>query len=433
MREDTGPVAILGAGALGLTLAYRLAQRGISCTVFEQGNEPGGLAAGFRISDSYLEKFYHHLFGTDRAAIALIQELGLGDRLTWQAPISAVLHEGKIWELDSPASVLRFGALPLFDRLRMGAAIAYLKLQHHHQPFETTTAKAWLSRWMGNRAYEVVWEPLLRAKFGSYADEILMSWMWARFSCRTTKLGYLRGGFQHFYDRLVERIEQFGGSLRFGEAVNRITSSSSQGFEVYTAVRSAHFARVVSTAPLARTMHIVEGLPEEFVERYSWNKAFGAHCVILELAHSLMPAYWLCINDPGFPFLAVVEHTRLMPRSDYAGKHLLYLGNYLPHDHPLFNRSEQDIVAEFSAALKSINPRFESSWILGVHTFQAPYAQPIVTPGYAAHIPPHETPIPRLYLANMFQVYPQDRGQNYSIALANSLARRLLATSGNEG
>ena len=58
--------------------------------------------------------------------------------------------------------------------------------------------------------------------------------------------------------------------------------------------------------------------------------------------------------------------------------------------------------------------------------FAAPFAQPIVTTEYRAHIPPHETPLPGLYLANMFQVYPQDRGQNYSIALANKLAKRLL-------
>ena len=44
-----------------------------------------------------------------------------------------------------------------------------------------------------------------------------------------------------------------------------------------------------------------------------------------------------------------------------------------------------------------------------------------VTVDYHKHIPPHETPLPGVYLANMFQVYPEDRGQNYSIKLANKV------------
>jgi hypothetical protein len=57
--------------------------------------------------------------------------------------------------------------------------------------------------------------------------------------------------------------------------------------------------------------------------------------------------------------------------------------------------------------------------------FRAPFAQPLVTLGYPDRLPPHDTPIPDLYLANMSQVYPQDRGQNYSIAMANRLIASL--------
>jgi hypothetical protein len=54
-----------------------------------------------------------------------------------------------------------------------------------------------------------------------------------------------------------------------------------------------------------------------------------------------------------------------------------------------------------------------------------PFAQPIVTPEFAQTIPPFDTPIDGLYTANMFQVYPYDRGQNYSIGLAERLVRHL--------
>ncbi len=73
--------AILGAGALGLTVAYRLAARGEEVVVLERELRPGGLAAGFEVEPGiWLEKFYHHLFQGDRHAIGLIEELGLGRR-----------------------------------------------------------------------------------------------------------------------------------------------------------------------------------------------------------------------------------------------------------------------------------------------------------------------------------------------------------------
>jgi hypothetical protein len=48
-----------------------------------------------------------------------------------------------------------------------------------------------------------------------------------------------------------------------------------------------------------------------------------------------------------------------------------------------------------------------------------------VTTDYREHIPPFDTPLQGLFAANMFQVYPHDRGQNYSIELAERLARHL--------
>ena len=169
---------------------------------------------------------------------------------------------------------------------------------------------------------------------------------------------------------------------------------------------------------------VIKGLPADWVVRHDWGDAFGAHCLILALDRPLLPhgAYWLNVNDPGYPFLVVVEHTNYAPASLYGGRHLVYLGNYHPMDHPLFGRDIESVKAEFLPALGKVVPGFDPSWVRESWMFGAPYAQPIVTREYASHIPPRRGPLPGLWVGSMFQVYPQDRGQNYSVALANRLA-----------
>ena len=111
--------------------------------------------------------------------------------------------------------------------------------------------------------------------------------------------------------------------------------------------------------------------------------------------------------------------------SEYGGRHLIYLGNYRSMDDPLFKMPKEEILQEFLPHLKRINSAFEPEWIQESWLFQAPFAQPIVTTDYREHIPPLRTPLKGLWVANMFQVYPHDRGQNYSFELADRLVREL--------
>ncbi|MBI3969270.1 MAG: NAD(P)/FAD-dependent oxidoreductase [Chloroflexi bacterium] len=411
---------VLGGGALGLTVAYRLAQRGERVTVFEKEREPGGLAAGFKVGDVWLEKFYHHLFRTDKAIIALIEELGLGDRLTWPRPVTATLVNGRVHQLDSPVSLLRFRPLPLPDRIRLGAMLAYLKVEWDVRRLEGKTAAPWIRQWMGKPAYDVLWGPLLKSKFGPLAEEIALPWFWARVHDRTTELGYIRGGFQLLYNRLVERIRELGGEIRLGATVTLVTKQD-EWLRVATDVGDFTFDRVVSTLPTRLTCRLAPELPEDYRLKYDWGQAYGAHVLILALRRRLTRSYWLNVNDPGYPFMALVEHTNYMPPADYGDRHLIYLGNYRPMDDPLFTMDKKAVLAELLPHLARLNPRFDQSWVTESWLFRAPFAQPIVTTEYREHIPPFDTPILGLYVANMFQVYPHDRGQNYSVALAQSL------------
>lgn len=428
-------IAVLGAGALGLTVALRLTQRGDQVVVFEREPVPGGLAAGFQPAGPdgpWLEKFYHHLFQSDHRAIALIEELGLGPDLTWHRPRTVVLRNGQLHQLDSPISLLRFRPLPVLDRLRMGVGLAYLKSLGTPARLEGARAAPWIRGQMGDAAADVVWDPLLRAKFGDAADTIALPWFWARVHDRTSKLGYLGGGFQRLYDALAERITAQAGEVHLGREVKSVvragdklvvthTEASAQGADGMTDA----FDLVVSTFPTRITARLAPDLPADWQERHDPGAALGAHCLILALDRPLTDAYWINLNDPGFPFLALVEHTNMRSPDEYGGQHLVYLGSYRPMDDPVLRSDPEQLLTDWLPSLQRLNPALDRSWITRVWGFAAPFAQPIVTVDYATRIPPFETPVEGLWIANMFQVYPHDRGQNYSIELAERLVESL--------
>ncbi len=419
--------AVLGGGALGLTTAYRLAQAGESVMVFEQEPIAGGLAAGFRVGDAWLEKFYHHIFRSDKMIISIIEELGLGERLEWQSPRTVSLVGGEYHQLDSPLSLLRFKPLRFDQRLRLGAVLAFLKAANPEW-LEGKTADPWLRHWMGKRAYEMVFEALFVGKFGKLYDQIALPWFWARIHDRSTQLGYLRGGFQLVYDTLVERISGLGGKILLGTSVQNVEQVDGR-WRIKTSEGEWSFDRVVSTLPTRLTCRLVPALPDDYRARYDWGQAYGAHCLIIALDRPLTDSYWINMCDRGYPFTGIFEHTNFRSPAEYGGRHLVYLGNYRPMDDPLFQQSKEEVMAAFFPHVKRLVPAFDASWVTESWIFKAPYAQPIVTTEYRQHIPPLTTPLDGLWMANMFQVYPHDRGQNYSFALADRLTTQILRGS----
>jgi protoporphyrinogen oxidase len=421
------PIGVIGGGALGLAAALRIAQAGRRVVVIEREPALGGLAAGFRPgpdSPATLEKFYHHIFKTDRTILRYIEELGLAEKLLWRIPVSAILRGGQVFPM-SASGVLRFSALPLADRLRFFAVVGGLKLLTNERFFGDATAAAWTRRWAGPRAYEGFVEPQLAGKFGARAPEIAMSWLWSRFHERTLRLGYLRGGFQHLYDALGARIRALGGEIVLGASATRIRAADG-AVQVETDRGGYRFERLLATVPQRVFARLAEGLPAGYTDRFPGPEWYTAQVLILSLDRRLTDNYWISIGDPGYPFLVLVEHTNFLPPADYGGRHLVYLGNYLAPDAPLLAKSDEELLDCFLPALSRFNPAFERGWLREYWRFQAPFAQPIVTPGYLATLPPTRTPLPGVHLATMAHVYPQDRGQNYSLALGERVAEELL-------
>jgi protoporphyrinogen oxidase len=420
-------IGVIGAGITGLTAAYDLARMGHGVTLYEARPYAGGLAAGFRDArwEWPLERFYHHWFASDRDVIRLIDELGARERLLFPRPTTSIYHGGRIYPFDSPLRVLRFSPLSLVDRLRVGLVVFYLRLLRNWKPLEAITAEAWARRAGGERAYQVFWKPLLVSKFGEeHYRQVNMAWLWARFHKRTPRLGYFVGGFQGFIDLLAERVQAQGGVLRLNTHVRGVHRAGER-LRLELRNSDAEHEGVIATCSPQILRERTPELPPDYAVRLEALQSMGAVVLILALRRSLVSRhYW--INIPageGFPFMGLVEHTNYISPEHYGGDHLVYCGDYLPPDHPYFDYSKEQLLEIYLPGLVKINPAFNLDWVRASWMFTEKYAQPVSPLHHARNIPPLETPIPGLWMANMSQVYPWDRGTNYSVEMGRRVAR----------
>ena len=415
-------LGIIGAGATGLTAAWDAVRAGHQVTILEAAAELGGLAASLEVGGVPLERYYHHIFRSDKAMIALIEELGLGDALRFHKPTTGIFRGGQLIDFTTPFDMLRFPEFSPVDAVRFAGSSAVLKAVRGGERYNDLTALSWLRRRAGKKATAAIWEPLLRGKFGDRAEQVSMAWLWARIHCRTFELGYVDGGFERVYAALRDGIEEHGGKVEFGKAVETIRQEGDTPIVTCADGSSYVFDRLIVTTPQPAFARAA-GLPAE--DTVWKNQYLGATCFVLELDRSVIPYYWLNINEPDFPFLAVVEHTRMIDPSVYGGRHVVYVGNYVEREDRRFTTDPGELLNTFVPYLKRINPGFDASWIKKWHFSKAGFAQPVVTPAYRALIPGHETPMSRVTLATMAQIYPQDRGQSYSVEMARKVTASL--------
>ena len=433
-------VGIIGGGAAGLSAAFHLVKKGHQVHVFERAPFLGGQASTFEVGGGRLERGYHHLFMSDTYMIDLVKELGLGDKLAWIESKVGFYYGGRIWKFASPVDLLKFTALSLFDRIRLGLVTLYLQKTKDGLKFEGVTAAEWLRKRVGNQAYEVVWQPLLRGKFGEHYEEISMTWLWGKIYLRVASRGkpwekerlvYPTCSFGEVFDKLGERIQQLGGEVHISAGVRKVDVEDGRatGLEVELPDSEPEVRRydaVIATTPSNVFTRLVPPLPEGYAKNLTNVTYLAAVLVVLALDRPLSHMYWLNIADRSMPFVGIIEQTNFVDPSLYGGKHIVYLANYPGRENPIYQMSGEELLEDFLPHLRRINPAFDRSWVQEYYHHRVDSAQPIIGINYSQRIPDLRTPIKDLYLANTTQIYPEDRGTNYSVRLGQQVADMVL-------
>jgi protoporphyrinogen oxidase len=429
-------IGIVGGGYAGLTAAYELQKQGYAVSVLEKYGTWGGQAATLPLLGTRIEYFYHHLFGSDTHILSLMDELGIGDRLRWIESKVGFFYDGQIYDFVTPFDLLRFKPLNLVNRIKLGLMYLYLQRVDDWQRLEQITARDWILRTMGQEIYDKVWGPLLRGKFGELADQVSMTWLWGKIKVRGSsrqgatakeKLAYPLGSFQIITQALVDRLEAGGADMRLNQEVLELTTAPDDPRRVtgvVTKKETIPFDIVVATVPGYAFLEIAPPSLDDAYAALLRSVRYQAAVVLLLVSkQSLSRIYWMNIADRTMPYVAVIEHTNYVPPSEYQDRHLIYVSNYVERDDPRYNMKASELFDLYLPHLKKINPSFDEDWIEKKIVLRAEAGQPVITCNYSQRIPDHRTPLQGLYLANTLQIYPEDRGTNYSVRLGKTISQ----------
>ena len=127
------------------------------------------------------------------------------------------------------------------------------------------------------------------------------------------------------------------------------------------------------------------------------------------------------INDPDIGTPGIVEYSRLRP----TGDHIVYVPFYMPQGNPKFGNDDRAFINESVAAIHKLNSSITEDDVIDAVVGRLRYAQPVCEPGFPDMLPPIQTPIAGLQIADTSFYYPEDRGVSESSRLAKQMASHL--------
>jgi protoporphyrinogen oxidase len=425
-------IAVLGAGPMGLAVAYQLARDGHRPVVFEADSRVGGMAATFDFGGLRIERYYHFHCASDASFLELLDELGLANRMRWVETRMGFWYQGRVQAWGNPVALLKFQGLGLVAKLRYGLHAFLSTRRTDWKPLDTLEASAWIRRWVGAEAYEVLWRRLFDYKFYDHTGNLSAAWIWSRirrigrsrYSLMREKLGYLEGGSETLLQALKAFIESHGGEVRLACPVAKVRLQDGRVLGVETSGVLEPFDKVVSTIPLPYVPGLIPDLPGPLLEQYRGVRNIAVVCVIARLRRPVSGNFWLNVNDPGMDIPGLVEYTNLRP----LDQHIVYVPFYMPGEHAKFKDPDPVFLDKVRRYLKIINPSLQDDDFLELRASRYRFAQPVCPPRFLESLPPFGLPVTGLWVADTSYYYPEDRGISESVGFGRMMARRAAAS-----
>jgi len=424
-------ISVIGGGMLGMSLASNLKDKGYEVQIFEASENVGGLAEPWSFNGITWDKFYHVILMSDLNTRNLLKKLGIEHKMNWRETKTGFYTDGKLYSMSNTLEFLKFPPLRLIDKFRLGLTIfAASRIKNRHK-LEDQYVADWLIKWSGKRTFEKMWLPLLRAKLGEYYKETSAAFIWAtiqrmyaarRSGLKKEMFGYMEGGYKTIIQALVNHLEAEGVQIHTSHKLKDVTQEGDRHKMIFHNGREYTTPQIVFTLPSAILPKVWSEMPESERAKHQSVKYLGASCTSILLKRDISPYYVTNITEDDVPFTGIIEMSALVDKKNFDGHALVYLPKYVAPDDPIFQKTEEEIHAEFKDKLLSMYPFLSEQDILRMKTAKAPLVFALNTLGYSRKLPEMQSAVKGIYYANTSYITSGTLNVNETIGIANRLA-----------
>ena len=281
--------------------------------------------------------------------------------------------------------------------------------------WRAVSVQDWLVRWSGQRTYENIWRPMLKAKFdGNYADAPA-TYIWSRLvrmkSTRSganqkEEAGHLIGGYLTLIQAMAERIEAAGGQIHLRCPVQEIAIENGRAVGIRRDGTLQPYDAVVATVQAPIFRRLIPSASAEYLDYLGKTDYLGIIAPLLVMDRPLTGYWTLNITDDRIPFTGVIETTTFIDPQYVGGHHLVYLPKYTAPDSTWQKMSDDEIRTVWMENLTAMFPDFDPKSVQYFLVNRERYVEPLHLLNSTHLIPSIETPVRNLYLATTAQIYP---------------------------
>ncbi len=427
---------IVGGGVLGMTLALRLANAGHKVTIYEKNMNLGGLLKSAQMDDVTWDAYYHVILKSDLSLRALLNEIDLEKNINWVETKTGFYTDGKFQYMSGVIDFLKFPAISLIDKFRLGITILYAYSEKNWRKLEQISVEKWLRKLSGNNTFEKIWKPLLISKLGESYKEVPASFIWAtiqrmyaarKSGVKKEMFGYVNGGYRTILKSFVTHLQNIGVEIKTGSPVKSVTKSLNQKIKISLENNDYFdYDQVIVTTPSPQAINLCPEISDKEKHLLQELKYIGVICPSFLLKKSLGNCYITNITDSWVPFTGIIEMSALVDKSNFKGATLVYLPKYIPSNDERFDLTDDQIVKPFYEALRKVFPHLDQTDLISANVSRARFVFTQPTFSYSQKLPPVITSVKNLFVVNNAHIINGTNNVNEIIILADTTLQNII-------
>jgi protoporphyrinogen oxidase len=451
-------IAVIGAGAAGLTAAYQISKeipsgKVTTLDIYEAGSQVGGLAKSLHLWNQKMDMGPHRFFSQDKSVNSLWLEV-VGKDYKMVNRKTRIYYKKKFFDYPlKPANALR--NLGFFEAAL--CMLSYLK-EKIIPTKDTGTFESWVTKRFGKRLYQIFFKTYSEKLWGIKCTELDSDFASQRIkrlslfeAVKNALLGskkgnihktlvdqfaYPIGGTGQVYEKMSAAIRKNGGKIWLNTSVQKVVATSEKvtGIQLENG-ESKSYDHIISTMPMSLMVNRLPEVPENIRQLANSLKYRNTILVYLRVNHSsLFPDQWLYIHSGDISMGRMTNFRNWIPELYGEEKDsILCLEYWCNFDDPIWQMDDKDLIDIARKEVYSTGLLHEADIPEG-HIIRIPRSYPVYFKNYKEILKPIQEyldTIDNLHVIGRYGAYKYNN-QDHSIFMGLLAAENVIHYKKND-